>query len=94
MYEEVEKKQVEVQCPICGDVYRRSVKVYQKTVTCHTCKTNLWINKVHDSSELLINLKPVLSVARQIAGGKREFEEMFQLNKPYVSEARKYGFIR
>ncbi|MCM0599204.1 hypothetical protein [Periweissella fabalis] len=49
---------------------------------------------MHDSSELLINLKPVLSVARQIAGGKREFEEMFQLSKPYVSEARKYGFIR
>ncbi|CAH0419255.1 hypothetical protein [Periweissella ghanensis] len=88
MYEEIEKKQVEVQCPICGDVYRRSVKVYQKTVTCHTCKTNLWINKVWKPSELLINHKPIKFIARQVAGGKREFEEMF-----HDSKAGEYEYI-
>lgn len=92
MYEELLK--VEVQCPVCGDVYRRNTKAKQKVVVCHTCKTPLWMNKFKNQDDVLLNFGPVDLIAFKMFGGKKDFETMFLPNKNSLADMRAYGFIR
>lgn len=92
MYEGLLK--VEVQCPVCGDVYRRKSRVNQKIVVCHTCKTSLWMYKPRHQKNVLLNRGPVDLIACQLYGGKKEFEDMFLSKRDPLADMHAYGFIR
>lgn len=85
--------QAEVQCPVCGDMYFRPVKVRYRSVWCRTCNATLFLNyatKVRGGTDY--------NGSTYIADnlwGKQEFEAMFiNGTEKILSEAKSYGFVR